>query len=481
MVSTAARPAAATTTSPATSIPTRSFASISGSAGEGRAARGDRPPAAGQNGGGRERVGLRLRAEGSGGDPRLDVRHVGTRYDSQRGYGWGPQGGTPWDGAARDTTFGGSLLQDFCEGGGYRFRVDVPAGRYRVTVWFENSGYWGGEQARHGERNILHNGVTVWSETRPDGPAHALYRFEDVEPIGVDLWDTYMADELAKPATFDVDVASDGLQLAVPGRRDLGQQDRGTRGSSRGRCEGCEMASGAGSENRRRISRQGSLSRPAGGRLYGPVLPGNRPVWSPGPSTSKTTWPRTPHRPERTATTAQVPLHPAPRRRPCGSRVGLSEASSSRSAWRFVHWRPGIMLAPDRTLPGPQLDHGHDCGRVVQHEPRFRQDGLPRPSAHVAGAVVGRSSKGHDARDRRHGDGSPRGCGEYLAGRLRIIDPTGKPLLRVPLELTVSPAALDRETEFLMGFFGLMPPNLVPAEDRDESWTRRSRCSAPTG
>ena len=28
--------------------------------------------------------------------------------------------------------------------------------------------------------------------------AHALYRFADVEPIGVDLWDTYMAPELAR-------------------------------------------------------------------------------------------------------------------------------------------------------------------------------------------------------------------------------------------------------------------------------------------
>jgi len=81
-----------------------------------------------------------------------------TGYTKQRGFGWGPTGGKPWTGAARDTTFGPALLRDFCEGGGYRFHVDAPAGRYRVTVIYENSGYWGGEQAMQSTRRILAGG-----------------------------------------------------------------------------------------------------------------------------------------------------------------------------------------------------------------------------------------------------------------------------------------------------------------------------------
>ena len=62
----------------------------------------------------------------------------------------------------------------------------------------------------------------------------------------------------------------------------------------------------------------------------------------------------------------------------------------------------------------------------------------------------------------------PRGAtaGDYQ-GALRITSTKGNLLLRVPLELAVSSVALDRETDFLMGYFGLMPPNLVPAEQRD--------------
>jgi len=131
-----------------------------------------------------------------------------TRFTKRRGFGWLD---TPWKGAARDTTFGTMLLRDFCEARGYPFRVAVGAGRYRVTVFYENSGYWGGEQALPAWRTIAVNGQAVWKETRPDGPAHALYRFEMVEPVGVDLWDTYMAPELAKPVVFEVDADRNGL------------------------------------------------------------------------------------------------------------------------------------------------------------------------------------------------------------------------------------------------------------------------------
>ncbi len=136
-----------------------------------------------------------------------------TTFAAAQGYGWGPEGGRPWDGAARDTTFGPALTQDFCEARGHTFRVAVPAGTYRVLFILENSGYWGGEQAKHTWRQLLVNGERVWREDRPDGAAHALLRFEEVEPVGVDLWETYMAPELTRP--IEVTVTSTAAQLDV--------------------------------------------------------------------------------------------------------------------------------------------------------------------------------------------------------------------------------------------------------------------------
>jgi len=134
-------------------------------------------------------------------------------YDAAVGHGFGPRGGTPWDGAARDTTFGPMLTRDFCEAGGYDFRVDVPPGDYEVLVIFENSGYWGGEQALSSRRSISVGAETVWEQDRPLGASTPLYRFEDVEPVGVDLWDAYMAPELAKLERFRVEAGDDGLTL----------------------------------------------------------------------------------------------------------------------------------------------------------------------------------------------------------------------------------------------------------------------------
>ncbi|MBN2451391.1 MAG: hypothetical protein JXR77_13450, partial [Lentisphaeria bacterium] len=72
------------------------------------------------------------------------VSHA-SAFDAEQGFGWGPEGGQPWDGAARDTTFGTALTQDFCESRGYSFRVAVQPGRYAVLFVLENCGYWGGE------------------------------------------------------------------------------------------------------------------------------------------------------------------------------------------------------------------------------------------------------------------------------------------------------------------------------------------------
>jgi hypothetical protein len=50
---------------------------------------------------------------------------------------------------------------------------------------------------------------------------------------------------------------------------------------------------------------------------------------------------------------------------------------------------------------------------------------------------------------------------------LVVQDVSGREILRVPMELTVSPVVLGRQTEFLMGYFGLMPPGLLPDGRRE--------------
>jgi hypothetical protein len=50
---------------------------------------------------------------------------------------------------------------------------------------------------------------------------------------------------------------------------------------------------------------------------------------------------------------------------------------------------------------------------------------------------------------------------------LVVRDATDTEVLRVPMDLTVSPVVLRRESDFLMGFFGLMPPGLLPAEAQE--------------
>jgi hypothetical protein len=42
-------------------------------------------------------------------------------------------------------------------------------------------------------------------------------------------------------------------------------------------------------------------------------------------------------------------------------------------------------------------------------------------------------------------------------------------LCRIPVHVEVHAVALDRETDYLMGFFGLMPPSLIPKEKRWEA------------
>ena len=79
------------------------------------------------------------------------------------------------------------------------------------------------------------------------------------------------------------------------------------------------------------------------------------------------------------------------------------------------------------------------------------------------------ASQGCDSRTDRDGT-----CSSRVRQRVNTLGPSaadsgGQVLLRVPLRLNVRPVVLDRDTDFLMGFFGVMPPSSIPAEQR---WRR---------
>lgn len=380
-----------------------------------------------------------------------------TRFTPERGYGWGPQGGSPWEGACRDTTFGTALLSDFCEAGGYRFRVAAPAGRYQITVYFENSGYWGGEQASFRWRRIAVNGRPAWEDVRPDGPAHALYRFEEVEPLAGDIWDAYMAPELAKPAVFEAEADSaNGLTLHFEADRVWGSK----------------VAALA-------IVKAGDDQ--AAGWLAGPQralaaefrsLAAN--LDSPAPAFA---WPTSWREAGLAAWPLRIEDDIAPQSFPPAAALPArpSELALSRQAVRGETETFCLALRPFR-------DFG-ECGLSV--EP-LAGAGKIEATAQVVwyntrrgfGEIAYRV-RGHTLRNQNRvklpagvtrelvirvkiPENAP--AGDYR-GALVLSDAASKELLRVPLRLSVVPVTLCRETDFLMGYYGLMPPELLP-EDR---------------
>ena len=379
-----------------------------------------------------------------------------TRFALQRGFGWVHP---PFDGAARDTTFGPMLLRDFCEARGYPFRISAPAGRYRVTVFFENSGYWGGEQAMHTRRSIAVNGEEVWHETRSDGAAHALYRFEGVEPVGVDLWDTYMGPELARPVVVEAEAGREGLVLSFDADRSWGSKVAGIavcRADDAAGRKWIDAQLAALAEEFR--SQAVCLDPPAPDfEVPDPVRKMGLASWEVGI--------------EDTVTPHSVP---PPGRMPLLTKL-------SRQAVRGEHEPFCIAVRPLRDLG--------KCRVVLQPA-----GGAARLPARVQ-RVWYNTSRGfgsiaytvrpHTLRDvttlplakdvtrelivtvRVPPDTEP---GEYqwmllLIGRDADAS-KDKARLVVPITLTVSAARLDRKTDFAMGFFGLMPPGLVPAEER---------------
>ncbi len=380
-----------------------------------------------------------------------------TRYTPDRGHGWGPRGGTPWNGAARDTTFGTMLLQDFCEGGGYNFRVDVPAGRYQVTVFYENSGYWGGEQAMHGRRRILVDGREVWQESRPDGQAHALYRFEHVEPIGVDIWDTYMKPELARPATFEAEAGRDGLTLRFEADRVWGSKvaalaihraddETGAKWLARALEKVADEFRG----------KAVCLDRPA-------------PEWDVPTDWHELGLAAWPVRIEDEVTPKSVP--PAPPETPEGIKLERMAVRGELEPF-CVALRSLRDLGSCRVRLEPFRGPGR-VGAKVEVVRYQTSRGFGTISYHVHPHTLRPVTSLELPKDvtrqlvvtvlvRR--DAAP---GVYRGGVV-IQDSSGEPLLRVPLKLSVRPVTMDRKTDYLMGFFGLMPPGLVPDERRWE-------------
>lgn len=377
-----------------------------------------------------------------------------TVYTPERGHGWGPRGGRPWNGAARDTTFGGPLLQDFCEAGGYSLRIDVPPGRYRAAVFFENSGYWGGEQAAHTERRILADGAVRWRETRPDGAAHPLYRFERTEPVGVDLWQTYMAAELARPAEFDCDAAPDGLVLTFEADRTWGAKVSAlalhrSDDAAAARWLAAELE-GVAAEFRRRAV----CLDPAGA----PVLP---PAWKEAPLAA---WP------------VELEDEIQPAAGPPAGAPGPSELALARLALRGERELFCLCLRPRENLGActlrlaPLAGPGALDARIL-----VAWYGLRRGFGDVSHRVRPHTLRPQERVDLEAGvtrmlaiavqvpeEARP---GDYR-GALEVLDSGGTVLLRVPLHLAVTSALLRREADFSVGFFGLMPPAALGAERR---------------
>jgi len=371
-----------------------------------------------------------------------------TRYTRARGYGWGPRGGTPWNGAARDTGFGGPLLQDFCEAGGYNFHADVPPGRYKVTVFYENCGYWGGEQARHKWRRILVGGKQAWREDRPDGSAHALYRFENVEPVGKDIWDTYMKPEIARPAVFEADAGADGLTLRFEADRVWGSKVAGIAIHKAGDATGAKWLAG-------QLDALAADFRSKAVCLDKP--PASREV------RTLAAWPV---RIEDTVTPASMPPAAAAQQPTVAGVAVRGEAEALcvgiRSSRGLGHCRLKLepLSGPGGRLPAElcvawyntSRGFGQIAYRVVPHTLRPQAE-VPLAKG-VTREIIVLCTIPPDA-----------AAGEYR-GAIVVSDARGAALLRVPLRLTVRPVTLDRETDYLMGFFGLMPPGLVPEEKR---------------
>jgi hypothetical protein len=380
-----------------------------------------------------------------------------TVLSGQRGYGWGPQGGAPWDGAARDTTFGTPLIQDFCESRNYTFTVAVPKGEYEVLFILESSGYWGGEQAKHRWRRLEVNGKQVWEKRHPDGAAHPLWRFEDLEPVGqgAGLWETYMESELTKPVRLTVRTERPTLGFRftadVPWACKISALAVCRKGDAVARQWLDDQLAGV----RQDFAAKAVCLDPKVDALPAPAAWRDRGF---------TSWPV--HLEDTVLPQSQPPEDASP-----PTALSLATGPMVRGEYETVC----LAIRPERDLGQCRLEVVGDLGggvsatvgtlwyntsrgfstiayRVLPHTLRPASS-LALPAGITRQVVVTIQAE----------DDARAGARELA---LRLLDAEGRELLRVPIRIDVRPVVLRRDTPFLMGFFGLMPPGCYQGEER---------------
>ena len=387
-----------------------------------------------------------------------------TGYDADAGFGWFPANNSPWDGADRDTTFGTMLTQDFCEAGGYSFRVDVPAGDYECLLIYENCGYWGGEQSRCAERQVYANGDLAWSEQRPDGRSTALLRFEDVEPVGVDIWDTYMASEVTKPVRLRATAMNEGITFRFEADEVWGSKLSALALHEAGDDQAADWLSAqidaVADEFRAKAvcldPEPEAFDVPEEWREKGLVA-----------------WP--------VSIEDEVTPNSVPQEAPAPDELRLAcDVVRGEHEPLCLAVRPtrdlgacSVTIAADRDWPETALQvvryntsrgFGSIAYNVRPHTLRY-VDPVDLP-ANVTREFIFTLNIYEDYPARSH---------EATA---IVRDAEGNAILRVPLEVTIHDIALARDTGYLMGFFGLMPPeSLLPDDELDRDtqiWLQRT-------
>ena len=355
---------------------------------------------------------------------------------------------------ARDAAFGPALIRDAIECGGSKFRIDVPEGKYSVTVLYENSGFWDGEQARYSKRQIEVNGKVVWKDQRPDGIAHALYRFENVEPVNVDIWDTYMAPELAAPVVFEAEAGKDGLTMAM-----TADQGQSSRVSAIAIYKVGDM--GAAAWLKQQMSTLANDFRKLAVCLDKPAAKCD--VSDPWQKAGLVAWPADLDQDIRPAS---IP----PEACPAPDKLAVSRMATLGEYEPF-----GIAIRPLKDLGQCKLRLEGTSGDV-EAQIGVVWYGMTRGIGAVAYHVVPQSLRPQTT------VALPRDVTRQIVVTCKVADSTkagdvnwtlvlsdasGSDILRVPLKLSVHAIKADRQTDYVMGYFGLAPPSLVPPRQRE--------------
>ena len=376
-------------------------------------------------------------------------------YDAATGFGFRGRRG---DSMGRTTTFGPMLTQDFIECNGQVFRLDVPAGEYEVTLIWEQSGYWGGEQAKHTVRSISSGGRTLWSERRPQGSATVLYHFENTEPVGVDIWDTYMAAHLVKPIRFRTPAGRRGIELRFDSDGKWSCHVAAMVVYKTGDAAAKQWLDGQMKAVEQEFRESAIALDPPAKKFTAPAAWRGKPLvaWS---------------------MDIEESAHPnamPPKGAPAPNALKLT-ADAVRGEYEPLC----IAVKPTRDLKGCKIDLEFPLGgKFLPHTMHKVRYNTSRGFGSIAYHV-----RPYDLREFKTVDLAKDVTREFIAtvkvpedadagtygARLRVYDAAGQAILTVPVAVNVHDVTLNRETEFLMGFFGLHPNSwLVPAEKYDE-------------